>query len=397
LAGLVALGGLSGCGAPPEGGDVASVQTQRSALVDTIDGQEWKTFTAINPALSTGTGDPGMCTPWPNGSHSKVVFSRDNATGYIQGIADVVGTLGTWGKYGGTPSLRKLGGRPACGFLAGSSSPYSFVIFARGSNAPNGSADRHLFWSEGTWNATAGSPPPVTSVTQWAALPLLSSNKAGGYNTNGNPAVGVDANGNLVVVYLDDSGQLLANYWTGSGMSGTLTGPALPSGWTGQGTPAISYVGTWVSKFAIFVRATNGAGTAQLYKVFFENGQFVNASDAPNPSYDQVTLPASTPAIQGDPALEWDSNPNDNFFATTLYFRNGTNLYQMSSVDIYFDTSTVKQVVTTGYTMPVSGNQVVIGGVPNEQGRHWIAARGNGSDNNIYFIEANNDPFLTVN
>src|SRR5207244_13606685 len=120
-----------------------------------------------------------------------------------------------------------------------------------------------------------------------------------------------------------------------------------------------------------------------------------DAAAGPNPPFVQVTLPASTPAIQGDPAMEWDGN----LFASTLYFRNGTNLYQMSSNDINFDTSTVKQV-TAGpgsFTKAVSGNQVVIGGVPYEQGRHWIATRGSGTDNNLYFVESFNDDNMVPN
>jgi hypothetical protein len=46
-----------------------------------------------------------MCTP-ADAAHSKLVFTRDTS-GSIQGVADVQGHVGSWGKYGGTNSTRK--------------------------------------------------------------------------------------------------------------------------------------------------------------------------------------------------------------------------------------------------------------------------------------------------
>jgi hypothetical protein len=381
LAGLVALGTTSACSAPAEGD--ADVDTRGDALVGLYDPWEFKSFGLV-PALSTGQGDPAMCTP--NGSHSKVIFTRDTSN-FIQGQADVIGINGAWGKYGGSGANRKFGGRPACGFLAGSSSPYPFLLFAKSATTASGASDKRLYWSKGEWTVNGSAPAPTTALTQWAAVDGTQ------YSTNGNPTVATNS-GSLVVAYLTDAGQLRANYWVSatSTLSPTISAPNLPAGWTGQGSPAIVYVGTWVGKYTVLVRATNSSGTVRLYKTFFDGTQFVSAAGGAATSLEQVTLPGGTPVIQSDPALEWDSNLG----AATLYFRNGTGLYQMSSSDIYFNASTVKQV-TTGSTKAVSGNPVVIGGVPYEQGRHWILIRGSGADKNLYFVESLNDENLGVN
>jgi hypothetical protein len=312
------------------------------------------------------------------------MFTRDTSS-FIQGQADVIGINGPWGKYGGSGSLRKLGGHPACGFLATSGSPYPFVLLAKGANAPDGSVDRRLFWSKGNWTVSGSAPPPA-SATSWAAIDGTQ------YATNGNPAVGT-RDGQLVVVYLKDNGQLAGNYWTGSAFSGTLSHPNLPSGWTGVGTPAIAFAESWSQKFSIFVRAKNASNQYRIYETFFETNHFTGAAGGGAGVYQLVTLPPGAPSVQSDPAYEYD---NYNFFGGTLYYRNGTTIYQVSAANgvDQFDIATIKAITVGGTTPSINGNPVVIGGTPYEAGRHWVLARGG---TNIYWGESFNDEDLAPN
>jgi hypothetical protein len=175
-AGLLALCSTISCGAPSEAIDDSEQSGSRSdAFVAT--GPNSTEFKTLSPTIQppNGVGDPGFCTP--NGAHSKIMFSRDT-TGYVQGQADVVGIQGVWGKYGGSASLRKFDSRPVCAFLPGTTSPYSFIILARGVTASDGTSDKRLFWSRGQWTVSETAPPPA-SVTQWAMTTVSSKGTTG--------------------------------------------------------------------------------------------------------------------------------------------------------------------------------------------------------------------------
>lgn len=325
-----------------------------------------------------------MCTP--DGIHSKVIFTRDTSN-FIQGHSDIVGGMSGWGKYGGAGAARKFGGRPVCGFLAGSGNSYPFILFARGATDPNGGTDKRLYWSKGEWLPDLANPlPPTRALTQWAKVGDTQ------YSTNGNPVVATHS-GQLVAVYLNDSGQLRGNYWDAAQgtLSGTLAGPALPAGWTGQGSPAIAFAGSWAQKFVIFVRAKNASNQVRLYQTFFEVDRFTGAIGG-DAVYQQVTLPSGAPSVQSDPAYEFDSYVG----WATLYYRNGNSIYHVSADVDDFGLSTVR-AIDVGDTPSFTGNLNVIGGIPYEQGRHWVLARGKSPDTNTYFIESNNDETLTMN
>lgn len=364
-------------GAQLSDGEIVETATQSEALFNYAMTEEFKTIAPVT-ALATDVGDPGICTP--EGAHSKIIFTRDTSN-FIQGISDVIGIGGNWAKYGGAGSTRQLGGRPACGFLSSASNPYPFVILAKGLSN-NGVGDKRLFWSRGNWNATGAAPAP-SAVTAWTQI----SNTQ--FSTNGNPAVAAK-NGQLVVVYLGDNGQVLGNYWitANNAFSGTVTGPTLPAGWTGTGTPAIHFAESWSGRFTVVVRATNAQGASRFYITFFGSTSFEGAVPGSGAAYSQVILPAGAPAIQSDPAYEFDNDPVMN--SATLYYRNSNTLYQVSAPNnVYgFEQSVIEPITVSGATPNITGNPVAVGGVPYEAGKHWLLARGN---NEIYFFESYND------
>ncbi len=375
VAGLLALNATIACGAPSE--DVDSEQNgSRSDPFVTI-GPNDNEFKNLSPIAQppNGTGDPGFCTP--NGAHSKIIFSRDT-TGFVQGQADVIGIVGSWGKYGGSGSLRKFNSRPVCAFLPGSASPYPFVLLAKGATAPDGATDKRLYWSRGNWTVSASAPAP-SSVTQWATVSSTS------FNTNRNPAVASHGS-TLVVVYFDDAGQLKGNYWTGSAFSSTVSSGSLPTGYSGVGTPAIGYYDPW-SKFVIYLRAKNSANEYRYYQTTFGTTSFGSSA-----AIAELTIPSGVPAPASDFAYEYDNYSEAGY--ATLYYRSGTRIYQGSSPDNFFSLTTFRIVTNGGATAPnASGNPLAIGGVPYEAGRHWLLVRGTGG---ILWGETFNDENLAV-
>jgi hypothetical protein len=390
LAGIVALGATLGCSGaeqPASGGVGVGSKTQPIVLgPDSNVPTEFKSWSPVN-APNDSLGDGAFCTP--NAAHSMVMFTRDTAN-FIQGQSNLGGNPSVWAKYGSGTNPRQLGGRPACGFVSEASSPYPFILLAKGAYAPNGSVDQRLFWSKGNWTASQSWPPPA-AVTPFAALDSTQ------YYVNGNPAVGTN-DGELVVVYLNDSGQLLGNYWTGSSFSGTLSGPTLPGGWTGVGTPTIAYAHGWADMFIIFVRAQDGYGNYQLFDTFFQDDHFTAAYGGPDGEYQWITLPYAAPPMDSDPAYEYDYNPYDNWDNGTLYYRSTDGLiYQVSASNQVdeFDYSTVRAVLDPSGSPTFLGNPVANGGVQYEAGSHWLLVRDVYST--LYFGESYQDYQLTPN
>jgi hypothetical protein len=156
----------------------------------------------------------------------------------------------------------------------------------------------------------------------------------------------------------------------------------------GVGTPAIAFAESWAQKFVIFVRAKNQFNQYRVYETFFDHTTFTSAAGGAW-SYQQMTFPAGAPAIQSDPAYEYDSN----MFAATFYYRGNTSkIYQMTANVDDFGPATLKQIDLGNITPTITGNPVVVGGVPYEAGRHWVLARGG---SNLYFAESFNDENLT--
>jgi hypothetical protein len=297
---LLTLGAALGCGAPAANAEDSEQLATRSSDLEVLGGGEAFEYVAFSfPQPPNGVVDPTMCTLQPpSGGHSKLIFSQDSSN-FIQGAADDVGAWSSYAKYGGGPSLRTLNGRPACGFLTTSTSPYPFLIVARGKSAPDGTTDKRLYWSKGAWTVDATFPPPA-AVTQWAKIDDSQ------YSVNGTPAIAAHGN-ELILVYFDDSGRLKGNYWDNAHgtFSATITGPALPSGWAGAGTPAIAYVGSTAQKFIIWIRAKNGAQD-RLYETAFLHTGFASGSPV------SVSLQTDA-AMDGDPAYEYDATGNNGW------------------------------------------------------------------------------------
>jgi len=397
LAVLVALSSMLGCGSAEESFDEsAQLGAHAEKLVNSVDpsSPEFKGYSPVN-APSTAVGDPTFCTA--NVSHSYAMFTRDTSN-FIQGQSTPgVGPGSAWAKYGSGPNPRQLGGRPACAFLSNSpngSNSYPFILLAKGAVAPNNVSDKRLFWSQGQWTlpTSIGNPPPApTASTPFA--PIDTSANAPQFQTNGNPAAAMH-NGQLVVVYLGDDGQLLGNYWTGNGFSATLVHPTLPTGWTGVGTPTIAFAGGWAQKFVIFIRASYRGLTTGVFETFFENNRFAGAAGGPATGYQSVPLPSGHP-LSSDPAYEYDDNDSDDFHVGTLYWRSLKTIYQVSAsngVD-QFNVSTLKAIPNPG-TATMIGNPFVLGGVQYEAGHHWLLVRGS---DGVYWNESVQDWMLSPN
>jgi len=91
--------------------------------------------------------------------------------------------------------------------------------------------------------------------------------------------------------------------------------PALPSGWTAAGDPAIADTQPLIGVVTIVTRATRPGFPTRLYYSLFESAASTFQAWA------QVPITPSTVSVGSDPALEVDRGLG----LATLYFRSGTN------------------------------------------------------------------------
>jgi hypothetical protein len=367
VSGVIATSALvTGCGAGVGEGteeSTASIATNSEALQVNPYFQEpeefrdpWGYVQASGGTQADHTIGPAVCTSI---QRAFLTFSRDVAGSY-RSLANVTGGFSnSWGTYGN----RKFGTRPACTMLSGTAVTAKFLIFGRGTLNAQNQTDQRLFWSQGNWDAS-GYPINPTPDTVWTAMPGSNT-----YNINGSPAAATGFSEEVVVTFLGDDNRIYAHRRTSQGTWGNrVQGPNLPSGWTAAGTPAITFVGNWLSEYMIIVRAWNAQGQSAFFYTFFYNGQFYGIG-FPGASFTQVPLPGGAPPVNGDPALEWD------YFLDTLtlyYVSNDQYVYQTSGTVYDLGQGVIRKVRSDSPTFMTAPS--VVGGVMYDPGRHLVLA-----------------------
>jgi hypothetical protein len=378
------VGGISVAGCGP-GIDVSFDETRE---IDSVD-----------QALQPGPGGPGTAFRWAGkmaGPTNEFNHSLDPAACGVEnlGIALVSRDAATqrylvyglnrqtkpnsWGSYG----TRTFGTRPACvrfredpdGGAGGY--PYAeFVIAGRGAGN-----DRRLFTSLARWTLTPSSnPEPATPNTVWTPVGTQT------YQNNGSPALATNGF-DIVLVFLGDDSRLYLhkkdNPYDANNWAPRIQGPALPSGWTAQGTPAVAFTHGTTGKYQIIVRARNSFGTNRLYQVYFYIDRFTDWAGNPNPTFSQVNVGSN--AIDSDPAFAWDwSVPT-----ATLYFRSGGNIIQTSGLGSELGTLPKSPIAEfNGNGLMLTGSPGAQGGSGLDHGRNLVVARSS-TDNQLYACES---------
>jgi hypothetical protein len=250
--------------------------------------------------------DPAVCSNMQG--YTMVVGLNSNPGNSIDQTYSMAFTGLEWTSQWLQVKTRKFTSGPTCVF----ESPYryrhqptthKFVFAGR-------ATDGKLYAIEG--HQDLGGPPPdpvLESGTDWALV--NGTVYTGNY---GRPAAA--ANDSMIVLtFIDNSGKISAlthpTPYAGKSWSTTAkAGPALPSGWTSDGIPAITYVrgpsGSATNKFVVMVRAVS-SGVARFYWIYFDGTNWGTT----------WTTASAPPSFDSDPALEYD----DQTDALTFYYR----------------------------------------------------------------------------
>lgn len=317
---LVSVLGASACssgGLSSNTGDPAEIGSRSSELAS----GDWKAWSSW---AFSGSTDPVVCSNMP--SYFLVAALSNNDQRYYVNIADhpQMGVNG-WTAFG----LRTFNSSPACAFdkpyrytaPPSSSVPQPFEFAGRAS-------DNKIYTIHGHQDPGSGSFPPNPTWdtgTAWTALDNTVYSQ--GY---GRPALA--SNGNLLVLAFMNSDAkphavtrpLPYSTSAGSGWSTIKNGPALPSGVTSDGIPAITYVrgpnnpvnNNPTNKFVVMVTSYSG-GTPGLYWILFDGNAWG--------TWNQAFVPYP---ILSDPALEYD----DQSDALSVYFKDTAGTIRHTSV-----------------------------------------------------------------
>ncbi len=367
----------AGCSA--EAGDYGSVEEIDTISSDLANGVGGDPYDGWTP-LSDRSGDPASAVDDPGICFSEsgfVIFQRVSSNKFKSVTWDSSGLpaagvfnprLSEWSTWG--TSSKTFKSKPACANLDAidSDEDRTFEIVLAGT-----ASNDKIYTSAAQANDSAdGSEPNVpTGVTDWTVVSALRT-FAGG------PGIAVGA-GKVVVVGRGLSDSLIYAYtrslpYEDGSWSHSVQAPALPSGWTAQGSPAIAYTLANINKFTVMVRATKTGAPATFYRAYFDGASW-GASWA-----------RALTCCSGDPALEFSSDVD----ALTVFglspMRGGADVVQATGLNVTYGTlRTVR-----GYELAtVIGTPAALGLWEPFEGerRHTVVARK--SDGTLAFTGTN--------
>ncbi|HTQ06172.1 MAG TPA: hypothetical protein VMI54_20060 [Polyangiaceae bacterium] len=354
----MALGGCSSSSGPAE-----PTARQASALST----QEWKGDFAAWP-LQTKSGnstrnltistDPSLCSNHPS-SFLGIVRDDTDSTYYVDWV--VHPTFNSlWTEVG----TRAFSSSPTCVFenpfrFSNPPTDFKFIVAGKGT-------DNKIYAVPG--HQTSSNPQPAWDSTWTEAK--TSSETSPTYSGNyGRPAVA--SNGSLIAMVFMNSDRKIhvrtrATPYASHTWSTIKDGPALPTGVTSDGIPAIAYDrGANASPINKFVVAVTGvaSGTAGVYWIYFDGTNWGS-------SWNSVFL---TPfAVQSDPSLEYDDQSN----ALSLYFKTSSNTI-LSTSSVQPEDFGVDPIEAVGIDPPgaVAAPRAVFG-AGYERGLRTVLTRG---------------------
>jgi hypothetical protein len=240
-----------------------------------------------------------------------------------------------WGSYGTKP----FASRPACAMRElGASGGHGFVLVGKGT-------DNLLYASPGSWDPQLhdGTALNPTADTAWTAIDTATT-----YPTGGSPALATNAALNAMVlayVNTNNHGNKLVvrehalPYAQSRNWSAEIAAPALPVGWSGVGTPGITWEPDFNNLFQIVLHVKSGT-QSRLLMTYFDPATrlFSGAIPGSPPSWKQISTGSFS--VDSDPALAYSPTLD----TTTLYFRHGTQLVQTSGYGDSLGTNAVHVV-----------------------------------------------------
>jgi hypothetical protein len=313
---VAAMLAVAGCGT-----DDADVESVSRALAIS----QWRSWTASAPTNSNALSVPALCP-----AH---VRSSPSISGYIQIGRDLTtnryklamyGKNQPWLSYTNiSSSSYTFNSKPVCASLDGINleppAMWSEQIAVVGKRSSDNLFYIQLMKVQGGGSGTT--PPPVPSVTMsWAPIGTNAYSSAPFVlvRESNEIVVGGRRSDNRVYVHVNplqwnqSTGKYVYNHAT---WEAPLQAPALPSGWTPIGDPAIGHIGNYVGEVQIFTRAQSGSSTKVFTMYMFVPWRYFGDQ------WYELTPGSVAPA--GDFAVEFERRlwPNPE---TTIYYR-GTN------------------------------------------------------------------------
>jgi hypothetical protein len=295
----------------------------------------------------THTLNPAVCA---DVTATFLAFSRDTSQRFRTLAFNAGVRSNSWGSYG----TRVFSSGPACAMRDPSGTNRRFVL------AGKSSEDSRIYTSPGTWNPAFGAgglPQNPTADSPWAAIDGNTYTVAGAPALTSGPSsmiLAVVGNSNRVHVYWHTLP------WSGGSWTSRFTSPALPSGVTLVGRPAVEHFPWFVPPagyFGIAVRATQ-SGVSKIFVTYFmgDGTGFTGFIPGSTPDWTEWPMPAGT-AINGDPAMTSSPALGD---AVTLYFRSGSKIKHTSWFLSEGPVGTIFPLSTTSYASSPSANAGVM-------------------------------------
>jgi hypothetical protein len=372
--GLVALVLLGACGGEVDE-DLEAVESRRNAIQNWSAGQgfEFVRSTIVAPTdgpAITPTLEPTICT---NRTGMFLVATRDDQSRYqtLYGFGPLGHYHTDWTVHSGNPSSPRLfNTRPASAMREDDvyGNP-RFVLVGK-------STDNRLYASTGTLPPPHVSLPTPTVTSDWTAL---NTRTYGNGQQSPGPASPVlasspNVNAGMVLAFISGS-TVWAHYhalpYAGNSWQARVAAPALPTGATPVGTPAITFLDGWAQVFHVVVRAQVGS-QYKLYETYFgyttTGYKFCGimcGSMAPT----WVELPI-TGAIDSSPALEY----SPQLGAETLYFRSGSDYKQTSGYATAQQLGTLPVLNMYPPATSFTGAPSAVAGYQLEMGTHLMVS-----------------------
>ena len=348
-------------------------RARSSALTDG-NGDPYRTWVLVTDRDGVGAAavdDPGVCFS----ASGFVTFQRDSSDKFKSVTWDSSGvpTAGVvnaraslWTNWGGT---RTFNSKPACANLdpVDSTANKTFKIVLTG----RGKEDNKFYASSAQANQhpDGSAPDAPVILTTWSKLSdtLFASG----------PGVSVSST-KIVVVGVGTDGRVYAHYRAMPYASGGWTAvraPALPSGWTANGSPTVAYTLAGVNKFTVLVRASRPAFSTRFFRATFSG----TAWDS-SPTW---TEEAFLSTVAGDPALEFSTDVNSLTLFTFEGSRAGAYAVQATGMTAPFGPF---RSIRSNELTDVFGGPAVHGqwGSVDGEGMHRIVVRKGSS---LYFSE----------
>jgi hypothetical protein len=316
---------LGGCGGGMDGDGLSELGTDSEALQRNSDPPDPNDAFLSSGRLTPNTAandithtlNPAICA---DVTATFLAFSRDTSQ-RIRTLAMNSGVrTDTWGSYG----TKTFATGPACAMRNPSGTTRRFVL------AGKGTGDNRIYWSGGSWNPAFGGnglPQLPTANDVWTAI------DTNAYTVAGTPALGSGPT-SMILAAVGNSNRLHV-YWHAIPWAGNwttrFTSPALPSGVTLAGRPAIAHFDFFVPPagyYGIAVRATQG-GVNKIFVTYFmgDGTGFTGFIPGSTPDWTEWPMPAGTTISSSDPAMTSSHALGD---AVTLFFRSGTQIKQTS-------------------------------------------------------------------